>query len=498
MKVGEWAEIKRLFEVEKLSRRKIARRLRCGRRTINKALGLDKPPSRERRAMSSILDPYKAKVRHMIGEYPDLSAVRVREEIAREGYLGEVSIVRRFIRGIRPDRRRVYTEVQYEPGDAMQIDWGEAGRVQIGSTMRKVYVFVAVLCFSRLIFVEFTLSQKMYEFLTCLAHALEFFGGSTRRVIVDNMKTAVLRGSGREAVFHPEFLAFCGHFRMMPVACVRWDPESKGITEDGVRYVKNNGLAGRGAELVDLEAYARLATYWRDSVANVRMHAVTRERPIDRLEKERGRLRALPDLRYDTDDVEHRVVTSHARVQYDGNRYSVPPKYARKPVTVRAGRNRVAVFHDGQEIASHARCIERGQIICLDDHRLAAIHMRRRDRRTAIESEFFNLGEEARKFHLKLLEKPVKPSLHLRRLLELARLYGKPDVTAAIRQAVTLDTCDSAYVENILLAERRRRRLPSPMPVMPKRRELVEEIDVDEPDPGFYDKVFGVGTEDQA
>jgi hypothetical protein len=379
----------------------------------------------------------------------------------------------------------------------MQIDWGEAGTLQIGSTRRKVSVFVAVLCFSRLIFIEFTLSQKMHEFLTCLAHALEFFGGSTRRIIVDNMKTAVIRGSGREAVFHPEFLGICGHYRMMPVACERADPESKGVTEGGVKYVKINCLAGRSADLVDVESYLRLQVYWRDSVANVRVHARTRERPVDRFEKERARLRALPELRYDTDDVEHRVVTSHARVNYDGNRYSVPPEYARKPVTVRACRNRVVVFQDGHEIASHARCIERGQIICMDDHRLAAVNMRRRDRHNAIETDFFTLGAEARQFHLKLLENPVKPAVHLRKILGLARLYGKADVLAAIKKAVQLDTCDSEYVENILLAERRRRKLPSPSPVMPKRRELIEEIDLDEPDPGFYDRIFGTGSEDQ-
>jgi transposase len=495
MEVGKWAEIRRLFEVEKLSRREISRRLHCGRTTVNAALGLESPAFGEKTARASILDPYKAVIDGIIAKHPNLSAVRVREEIAKSGYIGEVSLVRRYIRKIRPDRRRVYTEVHYEPGDAMQVDWGEAGKLQIGSTVRKVYVFVAVLCFSRLIYIEFSLSQKMYEFLSCLVNALEFFGGSTRRLILDNMRTAVLRGSGREAVFHPDFLAFCGHYCIMPVACMRGDPESKGITEDGVRYVNVNCLAGRAEELVDFGAYGRLAPYWRNSVANVRVHASTRERPVDRFEKERGRLRGLPAMRFDTDDVEHRVVTSHARVPYDGNRYSVPPEYARKPVVVRANRGRVVVLHEGKEISSHIRCLEKGQIICLDDHRLAAINMRRRERRTGIEEEFFGLGPEARKFHLKLLSNPVKPSVHLRKILALARLYGRTEVLAAIEKAVLLETCDSAYVENILLAERRRRRLPSPTPVMPKRKELIEEIDVEEPDPGIYDRLFGTEEE---
>ena len=149
---------------------------------------------------------------------PNLSAVRIREEIARgpEGYTGSAISVRRYLRTVRPARGRVYQEVHYEPGQAMQVDWGECGRVQIGTTTRKVSVFVAVLCYSRLMYIEFALSQRKAEFYRSLVHALEFFGGSPRAIIFDNLKAAVLNGSGRTACFHPEFLALCGY--LLPAA----------------------------------------------------------------------------------------------------------------------------------------------------------------------------------------------------------------------------------------------------------------------------------------
>ena len=81
----------------------------------------------------------------------------------------------------------------------------------------------------------------------------------------------MLNGSGRSACFHPEFLALCGYFCMQPVACARRDPESKGIVEGGVRYIKQNALAGRADELLRFEDYLALATRWRDEVANVRL-----------------------------------------------------------------------------------------------------------------------------------------------------------------------------------------------------------------------------------
>lgn len=68
------------------------------------------------------------------------------------------------------------------------------------------------------------------------------------------------------------------------------------------------------------------------------------------------------------------------------------------------------------------------------------------------------------------------------------RLYGRQDVLVAIEQAIAYQTYDAAYVETLLLQERRRRELPSPTPLLPRRRDLMEEIDLEEPDPGAYDR----------
>ena len=261
MNVALWAEIRRLAEIEKLSGRAISRRLHCSRHTVAAALSWTNPPRARSRVAPASWTPHTAKIDALLAKYPELSAVRIREEIARgpDGYTGSASVVRRYLRKVRPARGRVYQEVHYEPAQAMQVDWGECGRVRIGATTRKVSVFVAVLCYSRLIYIEFTLSQRKEEFYRGIVHALEFFGGSPRAIIFDNLKAAVLNGSGRDACFHPEFLALCGYFCLQPIACERRDPESKGIVEGGVRYVKHNALAGRAEELTRFEDYLALA-----------------------------------------------------------------------------------------------------------------------------------------------------------------------------------------------------------------------------------------------
>jgi hypothetical protein len=113
-----------------------------------------------------------------------------------------------------------------------------------------------------------------------------------------------------------------------------------------------------------------------------------------------------------------------------------------------------------------------------------------------VENEFDALGPEARQFHLHLKRQPVKTGVHLRRLLGLAKLYGTVELLAAIARALELATYDAAYVENLLLAERRRRELPTPTLPTPRRRELIDEIELDPADPAIYDRFCNDTEED--
>jgi hypothetical protein len=231
-------------------------------------------------------------------------------------------------------------------------------------------------------------------------------------------------------------------------------------------------------------------------VANVRVHNTTKERPVDRFRKEQGLLRPLPPAPFDTDEMVSVVVNSHACAHFDGNRYSVPPELARKTALLRANAREVRVLYQGRQLACHPRNYDRGQWICHPDHQLEALKLRRRARATEVEDQFDALGEEARKFQLELRRRPIRTSVHLRRLLMLVRVYGRQDVVAAIIRALEYQTYDAAYVETILLQERRRRELPSPLAPRPKRQELIDEIDLEEPDPGVYDRLCDPGEEE--
>jgi hypothetical protein len=113
-----------------------------------------------------------------------------------------------------------------------------------------------------------------------------------------------------------------------------------------------------------------------------------------------------------------------------------------------------------------------------------------------LEQQFDALGPEARRFHLRLKTQPIKTTTHLRRLLALVRLYGRQEVVNALVAADQLATYDAAYVENLLLAERRRRQLPTPTLPTPQRRELIDDIQLEPADPAVYDRLFNLRPED--
>ena len=495
MKVSQWAEIRRLHEIEKLSKRAIARQVGCSRKTVARALRMEQAPLVAQPMSPPVatkLDPFKSRIKSILERYPDLSAVRILEKIQQSdgeatGYRGGISILRAYLRTLRTPKGRVYQDIHYSPGEAVQIDWGDCHTLKIDNTTRKVSVFVAVLCHSRMGYIEFTLSQRKPEFYRCLDNALKFFGGSPRKVIFDNLKAAVISGSGRTAVLHPEFEALCGHYCMEPIACAARDPESKGMVEAKVGYVKHNALQGRDDELQGWDDYRHLAIYWRDHIANVRVHDRLQQRPIDRFAIERPVLRPLPPVAYDSDELVMTQVRPQARVEFDANRYSVPPQLTRQNVIVRANSTHVRIVHQGLQVACHPRCYGRRQSISDPAHQSAALTMRRRSQRTELEKNFLALGDVAAQFHLQLSKLPVRGSLHLRRIMELVRLYGRESLLAAMRVAVEFQTCDAAYVETILHQQRRKQSLPSPTEVQPRRKELIE-LELDLPDPSRYDR----------
>src|SRR5437764_6629081 len=176
----------------------------------------------------------------------------------------------------------------------MQVDFGQK-RVRIGERTVVVHLLVAVLSYSRRIFVKAFLAERGDDWREGIAEAFRHFGGVPRTVLGDNARALVVRHDrgAQTVVFHPAYLAFCRDWDVVPRACGPYRARTKGKTESGVKYVKRNALADQA-----FESFAALEQYlgeWITTVADQRCHGTTREAPIARFHRaERGALRPLP------------------------------------------------------------------------------------------------------------------------------------------------------------------------------------------------------------
>ena len=126
------------------------------------------PPRRPKRA--SQLDPYKTLIVRWLETHP-LSAQQIFQRLRETGYSGGLSILKDYVRRVRPPKQKSFLRLCFAPGEAGQVDWGEMGSIGVGSTRRRLSFFVMVLCHSRQMYVEFTASQTMEHFLACHEHA---------------------------------------------------------------------------------------------------------------------------------------------------------------------------------------------------------------------------------------------------------------------------------------------------------------------------------------
>lgn len=267
-------------------------------------------------------------------------------------------------RAIAPRRREVraaaVASVRFEtaPGKQMQIDFGEK-RVEIAGRLVKVFLLVAVLSYSRRLFVRAFLRQSGDDWREGIAAAFAHFGGVPLELLGDNAKPLVLDRDKQSGTvrFHPSYLAFCRDWDVQPKACGPYRARTKGKTESGVKYVKRNALAGRSfGSFAELEAH--LAQWITE--ADARVHGTTHERPADRFDRdEKAALRPLPlRPRPRRQQQLRRRVAHDALVDVETVRYSVPHRLVRDHVDVLVSDEEVRIFHGGKLVASHARSRE--------------------------------------------------------------------------------------------------------------------------------------------
>jgi transposase len=362
----------RHFVREGVSKAEVARRMGVCRQTVYNHVNREGPYERPRKGRGSKLDGYKAYIEGRLKNF-DLPGSVLFREIRERGYRGGRTILNDFVRTVKRAKVVELTErFETEPGRQAQIDFGECGLVTVDGRRRKLYLFILVLGYSRMLWGRFLVSTKRHELLRCVRDGFAALG-IPLEILVDNMKQAVERHDVKTGVvkFNGTFLDFAEHYGFLPIAAPPYWPRVKGKVESGIKYVKRSFLCGR--RFSDLEDLNGQFTVWQDTVANVRTHGTTGRRPIDMYREEEDVLRSACGVpRYDTRPSETRKVGWDSHIRWANVFYSVHPDAAGQSVVVRPEGDgvgdRFAVYWGEELVAIHTRRPEGHPRVTLPEH----------------------------------------------------------------------------------------------------------------------------------
>jgi len=383
--VEQWAEIRRMHRVERLSIREIHRRTGLHRKTIRRALVSDRPPVYRREQSGSKLDPFKGWVEEQLRTDPRIPSKRLRELAEELGYGGGKTIFDDFVREVRPRflRPRTYQRTIYRPGELCQFDlWEPRGPVPVGhGQLRRGWVVTAELCWSRALAGALIFSKQWPDIAWGMSRCLRRLGALPEKLVWDR-EGAIHAGGGRPT---SEFAAFCGQLRVGWIILDPGDAEAKGLLERSHRFMRTNFEPGRRfANELDFQAQL---DGWGDK-ANGRVHRTTRAVPAERLAEERSRMRPLPGRLPDADPRFVVRVPQQPYLRVDRNDYSLNPHLARRRVEVRVAQREItAVAFDSGELAARHRRVFAGGLTFTDPAHQQELDRLRGHRRRAREPE---------------------------------------------------------------------------------------------------------------
>jgi transposase len=471
-----------LHEREGLKASQIAGVLDLDPKTVAYWLGQERFRPRTSTPRPSKLDPFKPQIRQMLEKYP-YSAAQVWQRLQEQGFAGGYSLVKAYVRTVRPRRQPAFLKLAFAPGECAQVDWGSFGSVRVGQTTRRLSFFVLVLCYSRLRYVEFTVSQTMEHFLACHQHAFEFIGGVPQSVMVDNLKSAVLKRTlGEAPVLNPKYVDFAKHngFRIVP--CHVGKGNEKGRVENGVGYVKKNFLAG--LDIADFSLLAPAVKHWLDTVANVRVHGETRKPPLELWQREKPHLGPLPVHPFDIATVSQVRASRPFRVTLDTNRYSVPAHLAGQSLTLKTYPDRLCLYHQSQLVARHSRSYDRHRDFEDPDHPKPLLEQRKKARDHKVFMRFLALSPQAELYYRQLELRRLNPHHHVRQIVALSDIFSHDAVARALADALEYGAFAADYIASLL--EQRARFTPQESPLHLTRREDLLELQLQPPDLSLY------------
>jgi transposase len=364
--VEDWGMIRRLKN-SGLNISEISKKLNIDRKTVRKQLDQNSSKSYKRKKSETKLDPYADYIDQRLEKYC-LTAKKIFKEIKEQGFNGKYVIVSRYVKKIK-DKHRAKAVLLFEtlPGEQAQVDWGYFGTIYDEDLKKDVRLccFLMILGYSRTKFIYFFDCDNTENFLSGHNKAFEYFGGYTKDILYDNLKSVVIKRAFRasDSDFNKRFLEFSGFYGYTPILARPYKPQTKGKVENTVKYVRSSFF--NGEHFSSLKDINQKALNWLNEVNN-EVHSTIKVKPFERLRLEN--LLKINGKFFDLSQVYYRKVFIDSHLNLFAKKYSVPYEYVNKEVAITVNDDNISIFYREKIIANHVRDYSSKLYITNPDH----------------------------------------------------------------------------------------------------------------------------------
>lgn len=444
-------KIRRLYHVQGKGYKTIARELNLSKNTVKKALqqGITKTQYQCSHKKYRVLGSYVDRLRERLTQ--DIQGPKRRRRTAKklylelqtEGYEGSYDAVHEFVTQWRRQQNqslsRAFVPLEFEAGEAFQFDWSEE-EIELGGVITRIKVAHIRLCYSRYFLMVAYPNEQLEMLLDAHEQAFLFFGGSCRKGIYDNMKTAIKTVLwGKEREFNERFLQMCSHHLFEPIACTPAAGWEKGQVEKQV----NTGRCNFFTPLLKMETLEEVNIYLEASCkkwAESTLHPEQKTKTVFEVYQEE-KINLLPYRAYfDNYKIIPEVVSPYSFVLYDTNSYSVEVSYVGQSVQVLVFAKKVVVKYQDKIIASHERSFNRYQRIYDPWHYVPLLERKPGALRNGAPFKRLILPSAIESVRKKLCEYSDGDQQFIRILLQVPQ-YGLQAVEAACSVALSQGGC---------------------------------------------------------
>ncbi len=359
-----------------------------------------------------------------------------------------LSSVQRYIKTCK--KKEVYVPVITGPGEEAQVDFGYLGKFQLDGKQVKTWVFCMILSHSRYAFYTIVTEQTVASFIKCHQLAFDFFGGTSSKILIDNLGAGVLQADYYQSEFQQVYKAFADYHGIAIVNARPHRPQQKGKVEAGIKYVKRSFLPTVSTNDF-LMLKTALAT-WNETVCNRRLHGTTRKTPeIIFLKEEKSQLFSLPREKFRVQQLEKRKVDNYGHIYYLYNFYSVPFYYSGEELCIEQDNGLLKIYKDDLLVTTHIVDPRKGQFITFDSHRPY-------EKQAKTDGYYLEqmkaIGSSAEKvYEILRASKPFHWKNMVKGIISLLQAFSSPKVEVACRLTLERGEVDYKTIRVICIQE---------------------------------------------